>query len=81
MILLDTDHVSVLRMTPGGDRRTRLIARLALAVDDRICIPIVVTEETMTDSEKRPKIPGVCKTRRIECINLLEFMRRQKWKI
>ena len=47
MILLDTDHVSVLRMTPGGDRRIRLIARLALAVEEDICIPIVVTEETM----------------------------------
>lgn len=47
MILLDTDHVTVLKMTPGSDRRARLIARLAVAVDEDICIPIVATEETM----------------------------------
>ena len=47
MILLDTDHVSVLKMTPGSNRRARLIARLAVAFDEDICIPIVATEETM----------------------------------
>ena len=46
MILLDTDHVSVLRMKPGNDRRSRLVARLAL-VDDQIGIPVIATEETM----------------------------------
>jgi tRNA(fMet)-specific endonuclease VapC len=47
VILLDTDHVSVLRMTAGGDRRARLVARLATAVDERIGIPVIATEETM----------------------------------
>lgn len=46
MILLDTDHVSVLRM-PTSDRRARLVARLALVVDDPVAVPVVVTEETM----------------------------------
>ena len=46
MILLDTDHVSVLRM-PSSDRRSRLLARLALTTDERIAIPIVAAEETM----------------------------------
>jgi tRNA(fMet)-specific endonuclease VapC len=46
VILLDTDHVSVLRM-PGGDRRSRLLARLALAADERIAIPVIAAEETM----------------------------------
>jgi tRNA(fMet)-specific endonuclease VapC len=46
VILLDTDHVSVLRM-PGGDHRSRLLARLALATDDRIAIPVIAAEETM----------------------------------
>lgn len=46
MILLDTDHVSVLRM-PGGDRRTRLVGRMATHTGPPICIPVVATEETM----------------------------------
>jgi len=46
MILLDTDHVSVLRM-PGGDRHSRLLARLSLATDQHIAIPIIAAEETM----------------------------------
>jgi tRNA(fMet)-specific endonuclease VapC len=46
VILLDTDHVSVLRM-PGGDRRARLVARLALAVGEQIAIPVIAAEETM----------------------------------
>jgi hypothetical protein len=47
----------------------------------RVREAIVVSEEALTDSEKRPKIPGVCKGIGVECINLLEFMRRQGWKI
>lgn len=46
MILLDTDHVSVLRM-PGGDRRDRLVGRIALAHPQAVSIPVVATEETM----------------------------------
>ncbi len=46
MILLDTDHVTVLRMPPS-DRRTRLVARLALVTGEPIGIPVVVAEETM----------------------------------
>ncbi len=45
MILLDTDHVSVLKM-PGGDRRNRLVARMALHPEPA-SIPVVATEETM----------------------------------
>ena len=46
MILLDTDHVSVLKM-PGGDRRDRLVARITLLHPETVSIPVVVTEETM----------------------------------
>jgi tRNA(fMet)-specific endonuclease VapC len=46
VILLDTDHVSVLRM-PGSGRRTRLVARLALVADQPIAIPVIAVEETM----------------------------------
>lgn len=42
---------------------------------------VVVSEETMTDSQKRPKIPGVCKSENVGCHNLLQFMRDQQWKI
>jgi tRNA(fMet)-specific endonuclease VapC len=45
VILLDTDHVTVLRM-PRSDRRDRLVARMAVATEP-IGIPIVASEETM----------------------------------
>ncbi|MBV8762268.1 MAG: DUF4411 family protein [Deltaproteobacteria bacterium] len=41
----------------------------------------VISEESMTDSQKRPKIPGVCKEHNVPCVNLLAFMRAQKWRI
>jgi len=46
VILLDTDHVTVLRMPPT-ERRTRLLARLSLAVGEQVAIPVVAVEETM----------------------------------
>ena len=46
MILLDTNHVSILRMPPS-ERRTRLVERMTLAHDETFGIPIVVVEETM----------------------------------
>lgn len=46
MILLDTDHVSVLKM-PGGERRTMLVGRMATHAGPPIAIPVVATEETM----------------------------------
>ena len=46
MILLDTNHVSVLRM-PTSERRTRLVERMTLAHGEVFGIPIVAVEETM----------------------------------
>jgi tRNA(fMet)-specific endonuclease VapC len=46
VILLDTDHVSVLRM-PDGERRSRLLAQLAIVTDEPIAIPVIAAEETM----------------------------------
>lgn len=46
MILLDTDHLSVLRGDPG-DRRTRLVARMAAAVSEEIGTTVVTVEEQM----------------------------------
>ena len=45
MILLDTDHLTILQ-TPDSTRRDRLVARLALA-DDAIGTTVVNVEEQM----------------------------------
>ena len=44
MILLDTDHLTVLQV-PSSERRTRLLARLALAGDEVVGTTIVSVEE------------------------------------
>jgi tRNA(fMet)-specific endonuclease VapC len=46
VILLDTNHVSALRMPPGY-RRTRLVERMTYAHAELFGIPIVAVEETM----------------------------------
>ena len=46
MILLDSDHVTILRMPPSA-RRTRLVERLALSTGEVIAIPVIAVEETM----------------------------------
>lgn len=38
---------------------------------------IVVTEELISNSPIRPKIPNVCKDLDVDCINLLEMLRRE----
>jgi tRNA(fMet)-specific endonuclease VapC len=46
VILLDTNHISILRM-PSSERRTRLVERMTLAPLEIFGIPVVVVEETM----------------------------------
>ena len=46
MILLDTDHISILQIV-ASQRRTQLVARMALAVDETFGITIVSVEEQM----------------------------------
>jgi tRNA(fMet)-specific endonuclease VapC len=46
VILLDTNHVSILRM-PLSERRTRLVERMTRSHDQHFGIPIVAVEETM----------------------------------
>ena len=41
----------------------------------------VVSEESLLDSEKRPKIPGICAPELLPCINLLAFMRANQWRL
>lgn len=50
---------------------------IALAQDIQDCI--VVTQEKFSRNEDRPKIPNVCKDLGIECINLLELIKRENW--
>ena len=45
MILLDTNHVSILRMPPS-ERRTRLVERMTLAHHELFGIPIVAVFES-----------------------------------
>jgi tRNA(fMet)-specific endonuclease VapC len=46
MILLDTDHLTILQME-ASDRRNNLVARLALSADTRFAAPVVSVEEQM----------------------------------
>ena len=40
---------------------------------------IVVTEENLTDSVKRPKIPDVCKYFDIGCIKMVDLIKTENW--
>lgn len=46
MILLDTDHMSILQV-PDSGRRTRLVGRMAMAVGETMGTTIVCIEEQM----------------------------------
>jgi len=46
MILLDSDHISVLQV-PDNDRRTRLLQRMSAAGEERIGTTIITVEEQM----------------------------------
>jgi Domain of unknown function (DUF4411) len=41
----------------------------------------VVTAERPTGSLNKPKIPDVCAALKIDCIDVVEFFRRQGWKL
>lgn len=41
----------------------------------------VVTSEVWCDSQKKTKIPNVCKARGVRCLNVLEFIEEQKWQM
>ena len=60
MILLDTDHVTVLLM-PHSARRDHLVARLAAVADEEVGVTVVTVEEQMRGwmsaiaKEKKPQ--------------------------
>ncbi len=41
----------------------------------------VVTEENLAGSVKRPKIPDVCMHFKVECIKVVDLIKREKWVI
>lgn len=41
---------------------------------------VVVTGERATNNIAKPKIPDVCNDMSIECINILDLMRREGWR-
>ena len=41
---------------------------------------IVVTQEKASRNEDKPKIPNICKGLDIECINLLDVIKKEEWK-
>jgi len=77
MIILDTDHSSVLKY-PGTERYNRLVARLAGPVDEVVAVNIIGVEEQMRGwlasiaKEKQAKrqtpcIPGTRPAFRVLC--------------
>lgn len=50
---------------------------IATAVEHNL---IVVTGEKPTRSIEKPKIPDVCVALRVECIDFVELIRREKWR-
>lgn len=41
---------------------------------------IVVTGEKATKNIAKPKIPDVCEDMGIECVNIIDLMRKEKWR-
>ncbi len=50
---------------------------IALALTDENYI--VLTEENPTESKNRPKIPDVCTHFRVECIKMVDLIKRENW--
>lgn len=50
---------------------------IALALTDENYI--VLTEENPTDSQNRPKIPDVCTHFHVECIKMVDLIKKENW--
>lgn len=59
--------------------RDRSIADPFVIAAARVRACCVVTGEKSSGNPKRPKIPNVCDHFKVRYINLLQFMREQKW--
>lgn len=63
-------------MGRGGGRNEAdpFVIALAIARDG-----VVMTEETLSGSLDKPRIPNVCAALDIRCLSLVEFVREQNW--
>jgi hypothetical protein len=60
-------------------RATRDFADPFVIAAARVADATVVTGEKPTRAPDRPKIPNVCEGLGVDCIDILEFIRRQGW--
>ena len=67
-----TSHPGLLDLKKNKSSADPFVISTALEFD---CV--VVTEERIGNSPIHPKIPNVCKDLGVECINLLEMLRRE----
>ena len=51
---------------------------IALAMISQNCV--VVTEEKATGKARRPKIPDVCDYFNVECVQLVDLIKREHWR-
>lgn len=61
--------------------KSRFAADPFVIATARVKSLVVLTEETPSNSDNRPKIPDVCRAMSIECVNLITLIRREKWVI
>jgi uncharacterized protein DUF4411 len=71
-ILADPRHQRLTDSVKGRSRADPFV--IALAQVKRCC---VVTQET--SAPRKIRVPDVCAALRIECIGILDLMRREKW--
>lgn len=72
----DTLRAHPLMMSRGGGRNAADPFVIALA---RARGGIVVTEETLSSNDAKPRIPNVCRALGVRCIGLVSFVRDQGW--
>lgn len=65
----------MLDQKPGKNGADPWVVALALDRD-----ATVVTEERPSGGLKSPKIPDVCRAEKVACMDVLEFIKNEKWK-
>jgi hypothetical protein len=68
------EHPKLVGISNGRSGADPFVIALARAYDG-----VVVTEETLSRSAKKPKIPDVCEAMGVRHLNLLAFVQEQEW--